>query len=247
MAQINFQYLPQHLSTQSTFENTPCGDFLFQAERYHRELFQRQLPQYEFDLRVLENFSSLPLLRQRMLIKVLSDLCELMQESGPEPIFPERISIESEIFYLSSFLKKLNLKLADKDFFSQLENGEIIEIYDLEGLQIYRSWSAFQFCSYSIDQLMTYDWNTLFERPSHVVNYLYSVLPDIFGSLKTVHYSIDEYLIKERFADNAKAFFYKMRKACAVLDAQTNEPKGFITTATARMVTMEKDDNISFL
>lgn len=247
MTLTSFKYLPNNILSQPGVEANLCGDFLLAAEKYHHELALRNLPQHQFDLRILENFRQFTPARQLMLIKVLNDLSELMEESGPEPISPDKISIQSEIFYLRRFLKKLNLKISDNEFLDQLTNGELIEIYDLDGIQLYRSWSAFQFCSYSIDQLMTYDWNTLFERPSHVVNYLFSVLPDIFASNKTLQYTIDEYLIKERFTDNAKAFFYKMNKACAVLDYVTNEPKGFVTTATARMVTVEKDDNISFI
>ncbi len=247
MTHLNSQYIPKDIFSLPLTDSGLCRDFLLATEQYHSELSLRELPRHRFDEQVLENFSKLPMERQKMLVRVLKDLCELLQESISEPIFPEKVSIEKEISYLSHFLKKLNLKISSADFLDQLENGELIEIYDLEGIQLYRSWSAFQFCSYSIDQLMTYDWNTLFERPSHVVSYLYSVLPEIFSSGKTVHYSIEEYLIKERFAQNSKTFLYKMKKASAIVDQTTLQPRAFVTTATGRMVEVAEKNKISFI
>jgi hypothetical protein len=54
------------------------------------------------------------------------------------------------------------------DVFSNIRSGDTIEIYDKNHVQVFRSFNMFRCISYSLDELVTYDWPLLYEREAWI-------------------------------------------------------------------------------
>lgn len=60
-------------------------------------------------------------------------------------------------------VKQNNLVICS-DIFDKIDREDIIEIWDLEGRQLFRSFHALRYFSYTIEELMSYPFYELFER-----------------------------------------------------------------------------------
>jgi hypothetical protein len=64
-------------------------------------------------------------------------------------------------------LKRLSIRTSD-DLFTYLTDQDVIEIYDLDGRQLYRSFNFFSLCNYSLEQIYSVPWFELYERNSEL-------------------------------------------------------------------------------
>lgn len=60
-------------------------------------------------------------------------------------------------------LKRLGLT-PPSNLFSMLDESHVIEIHDLQGVQIFRNFNFYDFCSYTVEDLYCYPWSSLFEH-----------------------------------------------------------------------------------
>ena len=150
-----------------------------------------------------------------------------------------------EIACLRRLLEKRNLSLSLDKFPELIQEGDIFEVYDTRGQQIYRSWSFFRHCSYNAVDLVVYDWHELFVRPKWIERHLRGLLPFFFrphaGILK---YDVPEHLIYERYGDPSRVSLLKMKYASTLVDTSTREPRAFITTSRIRELGTEFRDGV---
>jgi len=64
---------------------------------------------------------------------------------------------------LESFLSRIGLKICDGGM-DLIEDEDVIEVYDINSMQIYRGFGFFSTTSYSLTDLLTHEWWHLFER-----------------------------------------------------------------------------------
>lgn len=86
----------------------------------------------------------------------------------------------SEIKSLSLFIKKMNwrLPIGSEDY---LQDSQIFEVYDHQGLQIYRSFNFFKISSYSITDILTNHWWNLYDRNPFIAKSLADHAVKIFN------------------------------------------------------------------
>jgi len=90
--------------------------------------------------------------------------------------FEQEIDIydQKESFYLKRFLF-LNKLHTDYNLDEILDETDVIEIYDVNHIQMYRSFNFFQYCSYSFEEIFTNEWWRLFQRSIFVTKKLVEV------------------------------------------------------------------------
>ncbi|OFZ45735.1 MAG: hypothetical protein A2381_14900 [Bdellovibrionales bacterium RIFOXYB1_FULL_37_110] len=76
---------------------------------------------------------------------------------------------QKESFYLKRFLF-LNKLHTNYNLDEILDESDVIEIYDFNHIQMYRSFNFFQYCSYSFEEIFTNEWWRLFKRSIFVTN-----------------------------------------------------------------------------
>lgn len=150
-------------------------------------------------------------------------------------IAPGHLDHEQELNFLRQFLFRYKMIAADDDVFSRISSEDFIEIYDAQGIQIYRSWSFFKFCRYSIDEVLTKSWGELYERPEFVEKKLYSMMPQLFvRGCGVVDYNLEKFVLSERFLQPSANYLVHMKFACPLLDSKSKSPVAFISVAQAK-------------
>ncbi|MCB9083565.1 MAG: hypothetical protein H6624_04440 [Bdellovibrionaceae bacterium] len=95
-----------------------------------------------------------------LLVPFLSLFAPEMSELERDPYKP---GIEKELYLLKKFIRSKGLVMPG-DLESYIRDGDIIEVYDGQGIQQYRSFNFFELCTYSLDEVFTHDWMELYER-----------------------------------------------------------------------------------
>lgn len=114
----------------------------------------------------------------------------------------------NEIKMFGFALKHFNL-LFSSDFLDRIKNGNLIEIYDEDYIQRYRSYSFFGVCNYSILELSTYPWYELYERPSQITQALLGYAAELMegkSSFISLEGKVPEHILQEKFTDERAAF-----------------------------------------
>lgn len=140
-------------------------------------------------------------------------------------------SRQAELQSFKWALRKADLDLADPNFCDYVEEEDIIEIYSAQGVQLYRSWSCYRLCSYSVLELKLYDWDTLYQRPSWVAKTLWEMMPRLFEpGQKTIAYNIPEYVMTERLQKHNRRLLFRMKYASPLVDKSTGQIAAFVST-----------------
>lgn len=192
----------------------------------------------------------------RLKFRELSDLqkkelLEKLRSMLRVPHLENSFRVDSEKKSLLYVLQSLNLSCPVSDFTKYLQQDDIVEVFNDEGVQIYRSWSYYRFTSYTIEELMLYDWNTLYERPVFIINRLMSLMPKIFepncGLISYKVLGIEPYLVrhsknilhpKTQLKMSFPFINFEMKYAMPLVDP-SGVTKAFISTARAFFIENE--------
>lgn len=79
--------------------------------------------------------------------------------------------IDNEVKLLTLALKKYGVH-APRGYEQFIQIGDAIEIHDIDGIQIYRNLETFSYCSFSLAEMLCYNWQELYQRPKRVVQRL---------------------------------------------------------------------------
>jgi hypothetical protein len=147
----------------------------------------------------------------------------------------EDLNQEQEFKYLKQFLFRYKLSAVNEEVCSRISSDDFIEVYDSQGIQIYRSWNFFKFCRYTIDQVLTKSWGELYERPEFVEKKLLSLMPKLFqGDCDILEYNIQDFILSERYLKPSNKYLVKMKFACPLKDVSTHQVVAFISVAQAK-------------
>lgn len=106
---------------------------------------------------------------------------ELIDEAEREGLSPR--SEFGELELLKRFLAKLGLSVP-KGLPTLLDKDDVIEVYDRNAVQAYRSFNFFTICSYSLEDIFLNEWWNLYERSVFITNKIGDMAVDIFANNK---------------------------------------------------------------
>ena len=108
---------------------------------------------------------------------------------------------QKESFYLKRFLF-LNKLHTNYNLNEILDETDVIEIYDVNHIQMYRSFNFFQYCSYSFEEIFTNEWWRLFQRSVFVTNKLVEVgVNTINNQIKEIqHVNCPDHWVEEIYS-----------------------------------------------
>lgn len=75
----------------------------------------------------------------------------------------EGFRINDNLSFTWRAFKRLGLA-PSSNFFSYITQDDIVEIYSKDQIQLFRNFAFFDVCSYTLEELHTYEWWTLFAR-----------------------------------------------------------------------------------
>lgn len=132
---------------------------------------------------------------------------------------------------LWSFLAENKLKYPI-DLFDYITKGDIIEVYDNENKQVFRSYDFFRHCTYSLDELFSTPWPELYYRdPIHIAEYmrlLSTLIEKNSKEILTVT-TVPPHWVSQLKTHRKTSHYLQTKIICLVYDAQ-DKIKGYIHT-----------------
>lgn len=198
----------------------------------------------------LERLAVTPTAQKQMIASNLESWSEWI-----EPLDPSK-SYENEIAILMRALDKHGFDL-DEEFFKKIEKDQIIEFYDEDMIQLYRSFNFYKITGYSILDISLYEWYVLWDRPRQTME---SIGAELCETLKTYipvrPFQTKTHLVREVF-NAAQSENFKPRAALLTpvrlgslkpKKFSANKKNGFICTSTGEMIAIGKEaENIQFI
>lgn len=235
---VTLATLPSVFSKAVTREQL-IGVFREVCDRYILKIGQYGIIASQPTERSVQTFLELDSERQHEIVENILLAENLLREIAESPTLDDEasFSLKKEISSLRRELFRRKWALADESIIDLIDDGDIIEVFDARGVQVYRSWSFFKFCSYSLIDLLTNDWNTLFARPSVIVEKLMKMVPLVFApGAKTTPVTIGEYLVRERISEARRSLLFDMKYVSPLVDPSSRQTVGFICTGRVQIV-----------
>ena len=201
--------------------------------------------------KALSTLTSLPVDKKENLIKKLQNSINIA--AGAPEIEKDG---HSERKHVEQALNMYGFELRDKDFWNTVRKDELIEMYNTDNIQIFRTFNFFTTSSYSLLDLLVYEWYSLWERPSGTFDKMFEVVGSIFsGQVKgVVPAQVPEHVISEIFNPNDEEHFTsrsslcKFGVICPIYNKADGQIAGLLVTARVTPIaTGEQTKGISFI
>lgn len=118
------------------------------------------------------------------------------------------------------------------DLFSHIANGDIIEVYDSNNKQVFRSYDFFKYCMYSLDELYSTPWNELYHRDEkHIAEYmrLLYVLNSTHSNDVHIVKTVPPHWVSQLKGSRQASHLLESKIICLVYDSN-DDVKGYIHT-----------------
>ncbi len=148
-----------------------------------------------------------------------------------------QIDIQNEVELLKFVVKDLQIDVSPEAL-SKIKPTHIIEIYNLDFKQIYRSLNFLSFCGYDLFELLTHTFYELYERSVSINEYLVDACATL--NKRPHNYveslsSIPTHLMREKFSGNRGHFLIRF-KNLSLLNNIYGEPFGYIITMRIKQI-----------
>ncbi|MES2768674.1 MAG: hypothetical protein V4596_05955 [Bdellovibrionota bacterium] len=116
-----------------------------------------------------------------------------------------------------------------KDLFDKISPTDIIEIYDVSSLQLFRSFELYNHISYSFSELFCFPWMELFERDSFVGQRMLNASNEVLSGKGNDVYltNMPNHIVKEKFSVS-KHWIEMKHRLMAPLNRADGSRAGFI-------------------
>lgn len=122
------------------------------------------------------------------------------------------------------------------DFLDHVGDGDLVEGYDMNRFQIFRNMRFMEKSSYSLLDMLSYDWPLLFERSTAITSKMISYCDEIlWAANKTIRFDIPRHYIRELRSEEKQMVEVEFQ-ALSPLFAGPNRPFGIVGTCQVRPV-----------
>lgn len=112
--------------------------------------------------------------------------------------------------FLWRMLRELDLRPCS-DLFKKIAPNDVVEIYDLNFIQVFRNTRFMELCSYTLEEVFTHEFPQLFLRPDEITSILVSHCQEIFqGKIKsTIPTHVPDHTLTEIWSKKKREFSIK--------------------------------------
>lgn len=164
-----------------------------------------------------------------------------------EDIVRAGISLRDNYGVLMHSLRKAHL-FTTEEVNSVLTNENIVEVYNLDHVQLFRSINFFDLCNYSLLDLVTRQWFELFDRLSSDTEANLREFQMALDTGKMRRLTVAAHLLKERDSNPRGVFLYDPQYCCPVYSAP-GLLGGYLLTANVTEIELfaPGEESIAFL
>lgn len=223
--------------------------FLPSLERAYSSFSQSQLNSAQLSPLTKAKLLSLGQERLSSIQKNIEMVIDIKNEVEKDlPITPE-FDLEMEKGMLKACSRYLGY-VVDENLYKSITHEDIVEVYNQDLVQLYRSLSFFKLCSYDLVELLTHEFHELYERSIMVNSSIYELATQI----KTRPYclepvslrSIPQHFMREKFSPKRTSFLIEFKDAYP-LYTPAKEFFGYVVVQGARKVDPEVANRVAFL
>ncbi len=191
--------------------------------------FQSGVEIYPFFDENLLHFRALSNLEQDFVLGQLSNYVDICQDT-----IERGHSLKNDGQLLWSAMRKFGLR-PTSDLFQFITPGDIIEIHTANFTQIFRNFSFFEFCSYSLEDLYCRSWIKLYKRPAAIEIELMKVGTQAFSGLydSTIAVVVPEHIVEETSSRRQLKLRVNMKFGSPLFDIVTGKPAAVISIEAA--------------
>jgi hypothetical protein len=124
----------------------------------------------------------------------------------------------------------------------------MVEVYNINNVQISRSINFFDYCNYSLLDLLAREWMELYERLPSVTNALFSEVNEAVSSKELRFFQTPAHIMKERDANPCGVFRTHILSCCPLYSAP-DVVSGYLLVLDVAEIDVDTSDQhkISFL
>ncbi len=133
----------------------------------------------------------------------------------------------------NEFLDKYSLRVpfAPEEF---IADGDIVEVYTEDFVQLYRNNNFFKYCSYDLKTLLQHPFDVLFRRDEEVTRKIAERALECLNHGKGIEpVGIEPHLMQEHFARNNRVFRIEHKYCSPVFSKVTGQVMGFFCSQRA--------------
>lgn len=187
-------------------------------ESFSRHLAAKGIPIEPWGVASVQKFLSLTPQQQDKAFSRFESYLELIGWPQSFP-FNQKISNYKETYSEKDLLKVCarNLDINfHSDIYAKMTNEDIVEVYDRDFVQIYRNLGFFDLCSYSLLDLLSHEFYTLYERSLQVNSLMMEAGEQLVHrpySLEPVSLRhISKHLMREKFSEKKISFMIEFKE-----------------------------------
>lgn len=149
-----------------------------------------------FDCESLPHFSALAASAQKLALSHLRSCWSVLERSEQAPA-----TARNNAQAMWATLRVLGFT-PPADLFSRLEADDLIEIYEPSGLQIWRNIGVMEVCSYTIEEMHSFDWSARYEREEEHTQAIFKIVTELIGGGPSAgeRLCLSKHFVRERFS-----------------------------------------------
>jgi hypothetical protein len=157
------------------------------------------------------------------------------------------VSLRDNFAVLSHCLKRANL-FSKESVQGTLTNEHMVEVYSLENIQIFRSINFFDYCNYSILDLLAREWMALYERLSSVTESIFREIHETVAAKEFRRLKTPAHVMKEIDAIPSGIFSTAVTYCCTLFNAP-EQAAGYLLFLDVAELGIEKSgqNTVAFL
>lgn len=175
-------------------------------------------------------FSKLPIERKKEVIRDVEFYEILCLEQ-----VADGCKIKDNLSFTWRALNRLGL-VPRSDLFQYMRDDHIVEIYSDQNVQLFRNFNFFDVCSYTLEELHTMEWWSLFDRDPHITKTLFKYASDIFSGVITNNFVPDllGHQVNEASSSDKLIMEYRMDMMGPLFVQK--EPRALISLERAQLI-----------
>lgn len=185
-------------------------------------------------------FEALPADTQRALVTAMKIQNDLLEASSEKSSW-----IQGELAMLLQAAALGRMSIPD-DFLDKVEDGDVVEIYDIEKrMQVYRNLEFLKKSSYDLLTLLVTPYTELFHREPHIVQRIIERSEEVLRTATcAVPWEVESHVLTERLHSHNRCFRMQMKYVCPVFDMDSGRRVAIATTLRCDLLGSAQDSSV---
>jgi hypothetical protein len=159
------------------------------------------------------------------------------------------INLRDEVALLEHALPLLGLS-ASRDALQKVREGNVIEIYNPQYIQIFRNITFMEFCKYSLMDLICFEFYELYERSSYITDQLleagFEILNSQIDCIDFVQRGFPGHILRERFSGQTDHFYVVPKYLCPLYSGP-DKRSAILVVQHGERLTTDPEGSVSYL